>query len=89
VAALPLTAAGALAVAVAGLGAFGFGPGWLALAAPASLVTYLATGWLAARPSRDDLKALVHAPRFVLHKLAVYGSLVARRGPSGWERTAR
>ncbi|GAB4334488.1 MAG: glycosyltransferase family 2 protein [Dehalococcoidia bacterium] len=58
-------------------------------AALASLVAYVAAGAAAARVSPGEFLALVHAPRFVAHKLAVYAQLLAGRGLRAWERTAR
>jgi hypothetical protein len=51
-------------------------------------VTYVFAGLAAARPGRTDLLALVHAPRFVLHKLGVYARL-AKGQPRSWQRTTR
>ena len=89
VASLPLSIVAALALLGAAISALGAAPAWLGAAAAASVVTYAAAGWTAARASAQDLLALAEAPRFVLHKLGVYAALIARRGPASWERTAR
>lgn len=89
VASLPLSLLVALAGAGAALGLVGIGPLWLALAAPASLVTYAGTGWAAARATRRDLRALAAAPRFLVHKASVYAGIAAGRGPAEWQRTGR
>ena len=88
-ASLPLSIVTGLAVLGAALSALGATPAWLGAAAVASIMTYLAAGWTAARATAGDLLALLGAPRFILHKLGVYTALIARRGPGSWERTAR
>lgn len=88
VASLPLTFVGLLAGVSLGAAVVGFGVLWLPVAALASLVAYVAVILLAARAKFEDLKALVMAPRFVLHKLSVYARLTRAR-PTGWERTQR
>jgi hypothetical protein len=88
VASLPLTLAGVLATVSLGAATAGFGPLWLPLAALMSLAGYVVVGLMAARAKVDDAKALVSAPRFVLHKLSVYARLTRSR-PTGWERTQR
>jgi cellulose synthase/poly-beta-1,6-N-acetylglucosamine synthase-like glycosyltransferase len=85
---LPLTLAGVLATVSLGAATAGFGPLWLPVAALISLAGYVAIGLMAARAKVDDAKALVSAPRFVLHKLSVYARLTRSR-PTGWERTQR
>jgi cellulose synthase/poly-beta-1,6-N-acetylglucosamine synthase-like glycosyltransferase len=78
-----LVAAGGLGLAVAGVGSFS-----LAVAAAGSLVAYVGVGLASARPNVGDLRAIVHVPRFVLHKLAIYMRL-ARGKPTNWQRTSR
>ena len=89
VAALPLTVVGALSMGVVVAGVAGVVPAWLALAAPGSLAAYVTIGWAAARVKPRDLAALLRAPRFVAYKAKIYISLMLRRGPRSWERTAR
>lgn len=89
VASLPLSllviiALGGLASALTGYGSVP-----LAAAATLSLGAYVALGLSAARASRQDLRALAAAPRFVLHKLSVYASVVALRSARSWQRTGR
>lgn len=84
----PLTLVGVAGVGALGLGVAGFGNLALAVAATVSLGTYVLLGLIAARASRTDLVALVYAPRFVAHKLAVFARLT-RGQPRTWERTSR
>ncbi|MGE3077128.1 MAG: glycosyltransferase family 2 protein [Dehalococcoidia bacterium] len=83
---LTLVVAGAavsLAIAVAGAGSLLLGAVATGLSA-----SYVAIGLIAARAAREDLAAMVHVPRFVLHKMVSYGRLI-RGQPKTWERTAR
>jgi cellulose synthase/poly-beta-1,6-N-acetylglucosamine synthase-like glycosyltransferase len=61
----------------------------LAAAACASLVTYVAIGLLAARAEPRDIAALRYAPRFVVHKLAVFAAVLRGRAAQRWHRTER
>lgn len=61
----------------------------IAITAGASLVSYVAVGLLAARAEPRDVAALRHAPRFVVHKLAVFGAVLRGRAARRWERTER
>jgi len=70
------------------LGIAGVGSTPLAAGAVVTTVGYVAIGLVAARAPREDLAALVHVPRFMLHKLATYARIV-RRQPATWERTQR
>ncbi len=87
-AALPLTLLGALSLLPLTLSALGVLPIWLGAIAPISLITYITCGLAAARPRRGDLRALLGTPRYVVHKLAIYRSLLRSR-PATWERTRR
>jgi hypothetical protein len=84
----PLTAVGLGGVAAATIGLAGFGSKRAGIFALGSLIAYVAVGLVAARPARRDVAALVHTPRFVAHKLAVFASLLGGR-PRAWERTQR
>ncbi len=72
-----------VAIAVAASGSL-----LLSVLAFASLVTYVGVGSMAARLPLSTLLALGHAPRFLLHKLSIYASLLRRR-EAKWERTQR
>jgi len=90
VATLPLSLlllASLVATASAALAGGGL-PRALGLAAPLSILLYVATGLFAARPPLRELASLVSAPRFVLHKLLTYRRIL-RTPSSGWERTRR
>jgi cellulose synthase/poly-beta-1,6-N-acetylglucosamine synthase-like glycosyltransferase len=84
----PLTLVGFAAIVGLFLAAGGFGSLALSLAALSSLSAYVGLGLAAARPSRSDLAALLHVPRFVTHKVTVYGRLL-RGQPRTWQRTIR
>ena len=88
VASLPLTLVGGMAVAALALAAAGATPAWLAATATASLGLSVVLELAAARVPPRDVLALRGAPRFVLHKLSVYGGLLRKR-PGSWQRTAR
>lgn len=84
----PLTlTVGAAAIALA-LGLLGFGANWLGVVAAGSMVSYVALGLVATRAEMSDVRALLHAPRFVVHKLVSLASVVRSR-PAAWERTNR
>ncbi|MGE0600076.1 MAG: glycosyltransferase family 2 protein [Dehalococcoidia bacterium] len=70
-------------LAIAGAGNIAFG----SIAAGLTLA-YVGVGLAAAHPGREDIAALIHAPRFVIHKLVSYAKLLRGR-PAGWERTTR
>lgn len=88
VASPPLTMVAALAVLSGSLGLIGLGSLKLGLLAIASVGAYVAIGSAAARTSPRDIIALLHAPRFVAHKVASYVQVATSR-PKGWERTTR
>lgn len=84
----PLTlvvAASTLSMLLASVGA---GSTTLGGAAFVLTLTYVGVGLAATRPSREDLAAMVHAPRFIVHKLRTYARLL-RGKPKAWERTLR
>ncbi len=55
-----------------------------------AIVAGASVGLVASRPSREDVSALVHAPRFVAYKLGVLAGIAMSRGKSpAWVRTAR
>ena len=87
-ASLPLTLTGVLAAAGLAIALGGYGSMTVASVSIASLLSYVLIGLAAARPDRGDLLALVHAPRFVAHKLRVFARLT-RGQPRSWERTTR
>lgn len=89
VASLPLSLLGIIALAALVPAVAGYGSAPLAGIAAFSLATYVTTGLTAARSSRRDLRALVTAPRFILHKLGIYASIGSRRSTRSWERTGR
>ena len=78
-----LLSAGGLSLAIAGVGSAA-----LAVIAACSVGTYVIVGLAAARVPSTDLFALMHAPRFVIHKLSVYVRLT-RGQPKSWQRTSR
>jgi hypothetical protein len=89
VASLPTSLLCLLACAALAAAAFGGGSGWLAIVAASSLAAYVAAGLAAARPGVSDILAMVHAPRFVLHKSMVLLAVATRRFQLEWERTRR
>jgi hypothetical protein len=84
----PLTVVVLTALASLVLGFAGVGWWQVGLAAVTSVVSYVALGLFATRAAVEDLKSLVHAPRFVLHKVSSLASALLLR-PRGWERTER
>jgi cellulose synthase/poly-beta-1,6-N-acetylglucosamine synthase-like glycosyltransferase len=88
VASPPLTLVGLLATGGVVLALTGAGSFALAASAAGLLLAYVTLGLAAARPNASDLRAAVHVPRFMLHKLAVYMRLT-RGGPTSWQRTSR
>lgn len=61
----------------------------LHLAASISVVAYVTVGLVAARASLSDIAALRFAPRFIAHKLLVYGRFIGGRSATTWQRTER
>ncbi len=88
-ASLPLSLLVATASLVFVAGMVGIGSATLAVAAPASLVAYVATGLAAARTPPRELLAFAGVPRFLLHKFGVYARIGLGRAPRGWQRTER
>jgi cellulose synthase/poly-beta-1,6-N-acetylglucosamine synthase-like glycosyltransferase len=86
---LPLTLLAALGISGALAALAGFGSITLAAGALCSLGAYVTLGMLAARPSLADIAAVRSVPRFLAHKLSVFGNLALRRGSPEWKRTAR
>jgi 1,2-diacylglycerol 3-beta-glucosyltransferase len=86
---LPLTILMALSALIVVAAFAGFGSPALAFAGGAGLVFYVIVGLVSARPTLSQVLSLAYAPRFVIYKLSVYGALLARRGPTAWERTTR
>ncbi len=89
VASLPLSLLGIIAIGSFTAAVAGFGSLPLAGTAVASLAAYVAIGLIAARSSLTDVRALVTAPRFVLHKVQVYASIGLRGEVRSWRRTNR
>lgn len=88
VASPPLTMVAGLATLSLALGLPGFGSLRLALLASASVGSYVFIGSAAARTGPRNILALLHAPRFLAHKLTSYVHAALSR-PKGWERTTR
>lgn len=86
---LPLSAVVLLAGGSAAAAIVGLAPRRLALLACAAVTAGVVLGLAAARARPGDLVALVHAPRFVLHKASVYAKIVAGRTSTAWQRTSR
>lgn len=89
VASLPLSLLASMAVGTLLLAAAGIASLPFAVCAAVSLGTYVIVGAAAARISPRALIAMVHAPRFVLHKIGVYLKVGIGRRQSGWQRTDR
>ena len=88
VASPPLTIVAGWATLSAVLGLLGFGSLRLGLMGFAGVASYVLVGSVAARTGPRDILALLHAPRFIAHKLASYVQAAVSR-PKGWERTTR
>jgi cellulose synthase/poly-beta-1,6-N-acetylglucosamine synthase-like glycosyltransferase len=84
----PLTMVAVVSILGVGLALAGAGSLRLGAAGAVSIVAYVGLGLLAARPSRGDLLSLIHAPRFVMHKVFSFSSLLRGR-PREWQRTSR
>jgi 1,2-diacylglycerol 3-beta-glucosyltransferase len=88
VASLPLSLLVAASLVSLGIAAVAGTSLVLSASALGSLVAYVAVGSLAARQPLSTVLALRHAPRFLLHKLSIYFSLLRRR-EAKWQRTQR
>ncbi|MFN0095122.1 MAG: glycosyltransferase family 2 protein [Dehalococcoidia bacterium] len=86
---LPLTLVAFFAAIAAVAGVAGLVPLIAGLTPGVLLGAYVIVGLAAARTPVRDLGAFVEAPRFIWHKLRTFARLALRRGPAGWERTAR
>ena len=89
VASPPLTVVVVGGAIAAAMGCLGLGSRRLGCASLGLTAASVVCGLVAARASRADLKGLLHAPPFVVHKLGVYVSLAANRGPREWITTRR
>lgn len=84
----PLTLVAGLAVVSLAGGLAGAGSPAIGAIAVGSVAAYVGLGLVSIRASGDDLRALVHAPRFVLHKLVALATVACGR-PTSWQRTQR
>lgn len=84
ISALVLAGAGVLLGAALGAGSLVAGA-----TAAGSLVAYVIVGLAAARAPLREVASLRSAPRFLAHKLSVFGSIVTQRSQIEWRRTER
>lgn len=89
VAALPLSITVSTSAVASGLLLAGGAPVAVASIPVALVAGSVVIGWSAARVSREDLSALLTAPKFVSYKLGVMSRDVANRGDRAWVRTSR
>jgi 1,2-diacylglycerol 3-beta-glucosyltransferase len=75
--------------AIAGAALRRRGPRRLALACAGAQAAFVGGGMLRMRAPAAAWRGLVLAPVLALRKAAVLARIAARRGPRGWERTAR
>jgi len=79
-----------ISVILLGLGYWELGPViWLWAGLMGLGMVHLLVGIQAARGSVEDLKVLLHLPRYALWKLLLYAGMIKKRVPNEWIRTHR